>query len=92
MSAWAHATVDIDLDCISWFYLGAPLGIEKELMDPGIFPRVDEDLMPHALSDDPHVLNYKDVDRDEHAQREIERLVSAAYLRQYDTWDQLKHA
>eukprot|EP00971_Amphidinium_carterae_P160952 3191220-Amphidinium_carterae.1 len=46
LSAWANAVADLDVDCVNWFYTGAPLGIEREIQDPGIFPLVSDELLP----------------------------------------------
>eukprot|EP00971_Amphidinium_carterae_P059018 1166811-Amphidinium_carterae.1 len=42
-----------------------------------------------VLSDDSYVANYRDVDGDRHAQQEIDRLIEAGYLRQYESWESL---
>eukprot|EP00971_Amphidinium_carterae_P352447 6492599-Amphidinium_carterae.1 len=60
------------------------------MVDPGIFPKVSDELTPQYLSEDPHVLNYRDVDGDAHAQQEIDRLIEAGYLRRFDSWENLK--
>ena len=98
LNTWATLAGDPDVYASSWPSKGAPAGILKEIIDPGIFPDVG-DSAKYTEVEDPHALfcdadtfaNYSSVDDDPKALEEVEKFWKAGYLAKFSSLEECRN-